>query len=300
MKSKTIILLLVVFLGLCFVVLFPNLQEKFIRSSSKQLNEDLPLQLFDGDTTEHIQVKQNNIESNLEKESSGWKIASNSASEEIVKNFFSALQQTDSGNIVSKSTVHDGEYLLASDSGIFLTLENPSKKETFVIGKEGPENGSFYIKKLTSNNVYLAQGPLKDAIKITPDDWRNKTIVNLTPETIYSIDVSGAKGFTLKKQESKWVLIKNNASEQVEESKISSILSKFAPLEGRGFLTEEEQHKFNNGKKESITLKDKDQKILVQLEFMDEEGDQWMKKKDSNDILKVSGYKLQDFFTLSP
>lgn len=270
MNTKTLLLLLLFFLALCGVAFIPMIQKK---TPMAKIYSEILFQEFTKDSTIRVNIKHNENDLELTKQSEVWKIASYSASSNLVEAFFSALQESKAFNLVSKNEANVNEYDVASDSGTFLTLKNSQQEKVFIIGKEGPESGSFYAKVLGSNNVYLIKGPLKEALKVQVDDWRNKTVVNISSESIESIETSN--GIYWKKENIKpW----------------------FSPLEGREFLTEAEVKIFDSSKQNSLVIKDKNKNTLAELFFIEKEGDYWMKRKDNTDILKISGYKLQDFF----
>jgi hypothetical protein len=295
MNTKTIIILFVIFLAVSFLAALPFLQEKAGVTERLAKNAELSFEAINQDLASTVTIRKNNNEFVLKKDSDGWKVASFSAHQPFVDAFFSALKESKAGSVVSRNEMHSSEYGVASESGIFVSLVD----QTFIVGNDGPEAGSFYAKKEGSSNVYLVKGPLKDAIKTHVDDWRNKAVINISPENVNSIDVSGLQGFILKKKDNTWELTARGKTKELEEKKMSSILLRFSPLEGREFLNEQEQKQFISQKTEKIIIKDKDENVLAEALFLEKDGDYWMKNSSGGDTLKVSGYKLQEFFNLA-
>lgn len=299
MKSSTI-KILVGILGVLLLITFsPQIGEKF-KDKTQIKNDEIILNTFTKDTVSSVQIKKGKEEVILSKEGSGWNIASFSASSQKVDSFFSGLKEAKTGNIVSRNSQNLGEFSLASDSGTLITFQGQEGNHTFVIGKQGPETGSFYAKKEESQNVYVISSSLLDSLKTSTDDWRDKVVVNLSVTSPFFIEVSGEDWFTLNKKESgTWEVSSQGKTKEIGEAEIGIALSKFSPLEGREFLTTKEEQEFKNGTKKTILIKDKDKKVLDEIQFLEKDGDYWMKRNDKSDVLKVSGYKLQEFFALS-
>ncbi|MCX8008391.1 MAG: DUF4340 domain-containing protein [Patescibacteria group bacterium] len=300
MSVKTIGILFIGFLVVTFVAIFPSVRERIGWDDSRSLSTALPFQEFTKDSTKQILIQKDNVEFSLVKEGGQWKVASYSAHQPFVEAFFSALLASKPSVIVSKNEAYSDEYGVSSRSGIFLTLQDTANKQkTFIIGDDGPEMSSFYAKQQGSNFVYLVKGPLRDSIKTRVNDWRNNTIIELSQDDIHGIELKGSLSFALVKKDKEWEMSFQGKTRSFANEKISPILSRISFLQGRDFLTEEEQKQFTAGKVDTLVMKDKEQKVLSDISFMKKDGEYWMKKSDSADMLKVSSYMLEDLIKLA-
>lgn len=299
MSNKTLSVLFFVFLVVTGIALFPVIQERLGKNEHSAFSKDLPFHIFTKDTVRMITIKKQQQEFSLVKEGNNWNVASYSAHQPIVDAFLESIQQSKPVSIVSRNEENSEQYGVSSESGILLRLRSDKGEEqTFIIGNDGPEIGSFYAKLPDSNNVFLVKGSLRDTIKTTANDWRNKRIATLSSSDIYSIEVQGASPFILQKKESQWELTHKGRTKSIETEKMSSILSQFSFLEGRDFLTDEEQKEFMSATKNTMILKNKDGNVLLELAYIQKDSDYWIKKSDSSDNMKISSYIFRDLFNL--
>lgn len=298
MSNKTISILFILFLIVTGVAFFPFIQERMGKNENPGFSKELPFHIFTKDTVQKITIKKQQ-EFSLVKEGNNWNVASYSAHQPIVDAFLQAIQESKPVSIVSRNEANSEEYGISSSSGIFLTLRNANGEErTFIIGNDGPEIGSFYAKLLDSKNVFLVKGSLRDTIKTTVNDWRNKRLATLSSSDIHSIEVQGPSPFVLQKKETQWELTYKGKTKSVETEKISPILSQFSFLEGRDFLTDEEQREFMSATKNTMIIKNKDGNVLVEFMYVQKDSDYWIKKSDGSDGMKISSYILRDLFDL--
>ncbi len=298
MSNKTISILFIIFLIVTGIAFFPFIQKRMGRNENLEFSKELPFHIFTKDTVQKIMIKKQQ-EFSLVKEENNWNVASYSAYQPIVDAFLQAIQESKPVSIVSRNETNSEEYGISSSSGIFLNLRSANGEEqTFIIGNDGPEIGSFYAKVPDSKNVFLVKGSLRDTIKTTVNDWRNKRLATFSSGDIHSIEVQGASQFVLQRKETQWELTYKGRTKSIEQEKMSSILSQLSFLEGKDFLTDQEHKEFMSATKNTMIIKNKDGNVLVELLYIQKNPDYWIKKSDSSDSMKISSYILRDLFNL--
>jgi len=299
MKLSKIFLLFIVFLLLMVVAAFPSVSDRFPSMQKKEVVNDLPFQSFTNENTKSITIHKKADSALLTKEVNSWKIASYSASPKEIESFFSALKESTIERVVSKNIQNQSEYELASDSGTFVTINSANNTSTFVVGKVGPETGSFYAKKMDSDNVYLVKGPLRDIISAKALDWRNKVVAIVNQANIFSIDSSTKTPFFVtKKDNGKWEVSIGEKKKELEDTDIASAFSYLASLEGYDFLSSEEIKEFASSKQYTITFFDQSRTRVTTLTLADKEADFWIKGDQNDEVMKVYGYKLDGLLKL--
>lgn len=68
-----------------------------------------------------------------------------------------------------------------------------------LLGKNGPDIFSTYVRAQNSQNVYLVPGMLKSSADRSLNDWRDKTLRKLDPDKINLYSVSGDRDLQLRK-----------------------------------------------------------------------------------------------------
>jgi len=299
MNAKTIFILGIILFILVGISIYPLLQSRLPGGKKNVINPDLPFETFTKDSISRIEIAKHPNRIMLIKDGDVWKISSYSASIEKIDSLFSALKQSTVENIVSRNISNQDTFNLASDSGTFISFKNDSGEKTFILGKSGPQSGSFYAKKDGGSNVYLVNGPLSESVFTTVSEWRNKIVANVPFSSIKTIEITGASGFNLAKEDKgAWELSVQSSKKTLEDTEVSSTLNYIGPMEGSEFTDEKETMEFEKEKRSHIIFKDKDQKILSDIEFLNKDAYYWVRSDSNPYVLKVPGYKLDTFLQL--
>ncbi|MFH1829983.1 MAG: DUF4340 domain-containing protein [Pseudomonadota bacterium] len=98
-----------------------------------------------------------------------------------------------------------------------------------IIGKNGPDLASSYIRKADEDEVYLVRRSLAGLFTPIASDWRERKIWVINPDDITAIDVRSYKGsFTAARdKDGKW--------KDVDEEEMKSLLIKVSDIRAKGF-----------------------------------------------------------------
>ncbi len=101
-----------------------------------------------------------------------------------------------------------------------------------VIGKNGPNIFSTYVRAAGSDTVYLVDGILQTAASRTLNQWRDKTVFKFDPALVHAYTVSGSCSLSLRKNADGW---QAGAGPAVNGEAAARLMRAFANLSAAGF-----------------------------------------------------------------
>lgn len=104
-----------------------------------------------------------------------------------------------SATIVSRNPDRFEPYAVTAATGIEVCIRDAAAQPLahFYVGKSGPDIFSTYVRAADADTVYLVNQILKNTYDRELKDWRDKTILNLSPEQITAYRVTGDRQLTL-------------------------------------------------------------------------------------------------------
>ena len=104
-----------------------------------------------------------------------------------------------------------------------------------VVGNQGPDFQSVYVRLDDDPRVYLTRGRLT-----VPDDldrWRDKTIVKLPPPSVASVVVEGPEhAFEVHQGPGGWQVVEQNDAAPADSAAVAQWLGRFATMRADGFI----------------------------------------------------------------
>jgi hypothetical protein len=105
------------------------------------------------------------------------------------------------------------------------------------VGARGPAFDASYVRVPGDAHIYLWSGNLPNVAERSVDDWREKQIAAVVPESIAAIDVvRGAKRYTLRKEKAGWT-ISTLPKATADSAAVRRYLEQFRHLAATGFAT---------------------------------------------------------------
>ncbi|MFT3707123.1 MAG: DUF4340 domain-containing protein [Archangium sp.] len=142
----------------------------------------------------------------LTKDTGSWKVAAAAtpgvkyvADENTVKALLNALADLKAADFVTERAEKHAEAEVDAAKG-FTIKAGPSRD--LIIGKTSKSGGS-YVRKASSNEVYVTSGGLGAAARHTLNEWRLKTITTFKQDELAKVTL-GASGFTMVNDGAAW------------------------------------------------------------------------------------------------
>ncbi len=140
--------------------------------------------------------------------STGWTVNGQRAAAAGVADLFRALRDSERPEIVAQDSSSYARLQVDSASGRWLRLYRGGKPAlALVFGARGSEYQSVYLHRPGDAHVYLWHGILAGLVDRRADDWRDKRIATLEPDSIAALDVTRGKDhYTLRRAGKTWKL----------------------------------------------------------------------------------------------
>lgn len=173
-NKKIIYLLTFIFILLFLVVLSPYLLDLLPKKDEGQYDKKLHLSDFTKDNVTEFAIRKGEDVKRFQKIDNTWKLNEQTVSSPELDSFFESLTETEITSLASENSENHGNYELQADEAYILTFISGKKVSEFLIGKTGSSFGTFYIRKQDENEVYFAEGELRNKIVRSPDSWYEK------------------------------------------------------------------------------------------------------------------------------
>lgn len=179
----------------------------------------------------------------LQRSGTGWKVATNdtgyAADTATVQALLTSLADMKTGTVVSRNSKRHALYDLSPETALRVeTLDTSGTTADVMIGKNGPNIFSTYVRIADSDAVYLVDGILKGKVSKTLKEWRDKTVFDLAPDTITGYTVTGEGVLNLHKSAQGWHVGEAAVSTEAVEQSLRTFATLSAVDLGDGPLDE--------------------------------------------------------------
>jgi hypothetical protein len=305
MNKKTLLILSIIFI-IALIIASYEWWGKYFAFLNSLKNQEIDFSEFTDEISESVSIAKTGqqLKTLIKKENKKWYINDFEASQKEINDFFQILKNIKTQMLVSKNA-QNYENFGVGDNGYTLTFKTINKKETsFIIGSYGPLLNSFYLRKKDSSNVYLAQGLLLNKISQDINQWRDKTLVNIPKDIISKIEMKTNDSLLTitKNQEGKWQAQEKNKNATLEETTVDRILNSFNPLEADNFLTKDQELEYKKIKQKEkvlITLFDKQNQKLVQIQLAKKNENWWALVEGKDTYYQIPSFKISDIILKS-
>jgi hypothetical protein len=165
--------------------------------------------------------------------STAWTVNGHPAALSAVGDLFQALKDTVRPELVAEDPSSFARLNVDSAGARWLRLRGAGKPLlTLLAGGRGSEFSSVYVRRPGDAHVYLWRGRLAAVLDRSVDDWRDKRIAALEPDSIAELDVvRGADRYTLRRAGRAWRL--NGAA--ADSAAVARYLERLRAITASGF-----------------------------------------------------------------
>lgn len=179
---------------------------------------------------------------------------------------------------------------VSSDSGQFVALyDHGHPALRLVVGKRTSDYGGVYLRRENANEVFALHGSLADALTRAGDDWRDKRIASVAPDSVATIDIErGGRTYTLRRAGSRWSLESGKAA---DSSAVASLLGNYRSVTASGFASRAQSDSVSFAKPTmSARLLNKEARPLVSLVFDSTKAGKWVRAEAGGPV-----YRMEDW-----
>lgn len=177
-----------------------------------------------------------------------------------------------------------------SDSGERVTVFARGRPQlALVAGKRTADYGGVYVRSATGDATYALHGALSDPLARSIDDWRDKRVVAVVPESVATVDVERAgRSYTLRRAGAKWEF---TSGRPADSSAVSTLLGDFRDVRATGFATRAQADSIDFSKPQRRTrLLSKSSRVLADLVFDSTAAGTWVRADSGGAVFKLDSW----------
>jgi hypothetical protein len=246
------------------------------------------LQITDVDTVAFVSETDTVV---LARSGDEWTVNGFRASFEEVDEFFAALSDSSEAELVATGTTVHQRMEVDEESGTQLRLVDGSMVLSHtVIGKAGRRYNSRYVRLADSDPVYLYVGPMSRFVSREVDDWRDKRILDIEPDSIEMVAVQrGGERYTLMRGPQGWTFATGSPA---DSAAVSRVLSQYVSVDASGFASEAQADSADfTGPDRTVTLVGQPGDTLASLLFDSTASAFWVQKRSGGTIYRILQWK---------
>lgn len=169
-----------------------------------------------------------------------WTANGYAASPDAITGLFDALTKSAVGEKAAQSAASHARMGVDSAQGKRLRfVKGRAVVAELVVGERGPGWQGAYVRRADSDEVYLVRGELATFAERILDDWRDKRIAEVTPDSVREVRVQlrgrGGRGsYTLRRTNGEWRLASGGVA---DSAAVQRMLDQYRNLNAGSFPT---------------------------------------------------------------
>ena len=159
-----------------------------------------------------------------------------------------------------------------------------------LVGKRGPSYESVYLRLPRAEEVHLFRGRLAEAIDRRVDDWRDKQIVRLEPDSVHAVSIRlGRKSYQLSRSGSSWTI----HGAPADSAAVATFLGRFRDLSSSGFASQAEADSADFAAPErAVRLEGAGSRLLAALAFDSTASAFWVRREGDSTVFRLERWTV--------
>ena len=215
-------------------------------------------------------------------------LAAQSAVTDLFKGLADSARQTE---LVAESKASRERLGVAADSGERVRVVSGSRSLLdLTVGKRTPDYSGVYVRRTNEDAVYALHGLLADPLAKALEDWRDKHILSVSPDSVGTVEVKrGTGSYTLKRSGSTWSFVGNTA--KVDSTQVGYFLGSYRDLNASGFASTVQTDSIRFGKNaRHAKLMSKAGATMASLTFDSTASGNWVKADSGGPVYKLDSW----------
>jgi hypothetical protein len=166
-----------------------------------------------------------------------WQVNGKPADPKAVADLLGALKESrSSAELVARNPASHARFRITEDSAKQVRVVQGGRTTvTLLAGKQSSEWDGIYLRRTGEPVVYVVRGGLAPALTRPPEDWRDRTIATIPPDSVAAIEVRrGRSSYTLRRQSKGWVF---GSGRGADSTAVANLLGRYREIKAAGFGT---------------------------------------------------------------
>ncbi len=228
----------------------------------------------------------------LTRQGAGWMVNGLVAGPALVAQLFDAMADTaaQSELIAENASSHDRLGIDSAKARRLSFRQGGKAVAELLVGSRGGNFESAYLRAPGQNSVFQVKGRLIDYVERQVDDWRNKRMVEVEPDSVAKVEVQFAKtGYVLTRADTVWTI---NGAPAVSAT-VTNLLNQFKSLDAAGFATAAQVDSTNfSAPDRIIRLKASGERPLASLTVDSTASGLWVRRDGDPTVFRIDSWIL--------
>jgi hypothetical protein len=223
-----------------------------------------------------------------------WTVNGYQAGREPVGQLFLAFIDTTVPDLAAVSPSSFQRMGVDSSSGYWLRVWSGGQPTVkLVIGALAPQASSGYVRREGSDSILLWRGNLVDLARRQVNEWRDRQIGAVVPESVFSVNVTARRSYGLRRSGTNWRFAAGGAA---DSGKVAGLLALYRGFTASGFGTAAQA---DSGKKpaarRTLALVGAGGAKLLELTFDSSSTGIWARRTGEDYVYRVDAWRLNSF-----
>ncbi|UCG86375.1 MAG: DUF4340 domain-containing protein [Gemmatimonadota bacterium] len=217
-----------------------------------------------------------------------WTVNGYEMNPDAVTELFQAVSDSVEVELVATSAVVHERMGLDSASGIRVDFIRDGQSVAAVIfGNTGRGYGSRYVRRATSDFVFLYKGALANLVARSVDTWRDKRILDISPDSIARVAVErGGEDYSLVREGGEW---RFGTGAPADSGAVHRMLERYQALYATGFPSDAQLDSVDfNPPDRQVTLFSSLGDTLGSVMFDSTNAGYWVQRASGGYIYKIA------------
>ena len=267
---------------------------RLLSHKSDVIRGRLTLPLVKADQTDSIVIRHGADTLRLVRAGTAWTVNGYQAGTEPVGQLFLAFIDTAVPDLAAVSPGSFRRMGVDSSSGYWLRVWSGGQPTVkLVIGALAAQPASGYVRREGSDSILLWRGNLVDLARRQVNEWRDKQIGAVVPESVVAVNVTARRSYGLRRTGSIWRFAAGGAA---DSGKVAGLLALYRTFTASGFGTAAQA---DSGKKpaarRTVALVGAGGAQLLDLTFDSSSTGVWARRSGDDNVYRVDAWRLNSF-----
>lgn len=225
-------------------------------------------------------------------DTTAWRVNGHVASGTAVQELLDAIADTAvSGELVAQNAATHARMGVDSADGRRVRVVGDDGKvlTDLIVGDAGTMYGTSYVRRVDEDAVYRLRSTLRYLAARPLDDWRDKRIAKVEPDSVATIEVRhGRRGYTLRRDGSAWRFASGGAADSFA---VAGLLSSLSEVTAVGFASAEQADSADFAKPDrTVRALDRNGNPVLALAFDSTTTGFWVRADSGGTVYELYGW----------
>lgn len=222
-----------------------------------------------------------------------WMVNGFPASLQAVGDLFEALRDTAQPELVAQTRSSFERMGVDTAGGRVLRLARAGKTLAhLIVGRQGQEFNSGYVRKPDEDNVYLWRNRVTSLVNRGVDDWRDRKIAAVTPDSVVTVEIARGKSrYAVHRSGHAWTFTGGGPA---DSGAVARLLEKYRNVTAGGFATPRQADSANASRPtRRATLRGTRGRALLALVFDSTAGGHWVRQASGGTVYRIDPWDVE-------